>query len=224
MSVSVLDRPVYGMAQVDRLLGLPRGTAQRWIDGYTRTGRRYPPVVRDETTGDELVTWGEFVETRLLSLYRDKGVPMLRMRPAVERMREEFGVPYPLAHFRPLVGGRELLLEIQDRIGLERQLRLVVARSGQAVLTPPAEEFLETVEGPEDPEGVVEALRPLGRASPVVIDPLRQFGEPVVRSVPVDAIVEEFRAGDDPGVIAEGYELPLDHVLAAIRYALPRSA
>lgn len=34
--VALLYRDVYGMGQVDRLLGLSRGTAFRWIDGYER--------------------------------------------------------------------------------------------------------------------------------------------------------------------------------------------
>src|SRR5215472_15141943 len=104
--VDLLDRPLYGMSQVDRLLALPSGTAKRWIDGYQRRGRLYDPVIRLESTGDEIVTWGEFVETRFLAEYRTKGVPLLRMRPAILELRKEFG-PYPLAQARPLVDGRE---------------------------------------------------------------------------------------------------------------------
>lgn len=88
---SLLDRPVYTFPEVDRLLGLHSGTSRRWIDGYVREARQYPPIVREESTGSEVVTWGEFVETRLLSEYRNTGVPMLRMRPAVEILRREFG-------------------------------------------------------------------------------------------------------------------------------------
>ena len=61
MTVTHLERAVYGMGQVDRLLGLNSGTALRWIDGYHRAGRRYDPVIRDVASGDPLVTWGEFV-------------------------------------------------------------------------------------------------------------------------------------------------------------------
>lgn len=68
--IDLLARPLYGMTQVDRLLALRRGTARRWIDGYERLVRSYPPVVREESTGDEMVTWGEFVETRFLAEYR----------------------------------------------------------------------------------------------------------------------------------------------------------
>lgn len=59
--VSLLDGPVYGFGQVDRILGLTSGTARRWIDGYKRGGREFAPVVRPSGTGEESVTWGEFV-------------------------------------------------------------------------------------------------------------------------------------------------------------------
>lgn len=54
--VSLLDRPAYGLGQVDHILGLTSGTARRWIDGYRRGGRLYTPVVRVEHTGADTVT------------------------------------------------------------------------------------------------------------------------------------------------------------------------
>lgn len=68
--VDLLDRPPYGLAQVDRILGLRPGRAKRWIDGYRRSPKSYPP---------------------------DAGVPLVRMRPAVDALREELSTRYPLA-------------------------------------------------------------------------------------------------------------------------------
>ena len=193
-TVNLLDRPVYGMAQVDRLLALPGGTARRWIDGYERGGKQYPPVVRLDPTGDEIVTWGEFVETRLLSEYRSQGVPMVRMRPAVDRLRETYG-RYPLAHSRPFVSDRELVLSIQEDVGLDKELRLVLVRNGQLVLTDPAQNFFESAQF-NQVSAVVERLRPVKDVPHVFLDPLRQFGEPVVRSVRTEIIAEQMRAGE----------------------------
>ncbi len=67
VTLTYLERPVYGFPQVDDLLGLKGGTARRWIDGYERRGKGYPPIVRETRTDNELVTWGEFVETGLLA-------------------------------------------------------------------------------------------------------------------------------------------------------------
>jgi hypothetical protein len=146
--IDLLARAVYGMGQVDWILRLRPGTARRWIDGYARAGKAYPPIVRLESSGDDLVTWGEFIEARLLSEFRDSGVPIFRMRPAVERLRERFNRLYPLAHARPWLeeGGRELVMRVQEEVHLEKPLLLVVVRNDQLVLSSPADQFVQSVD------------------------------------------------------------------------------
>lgn len=220
--IDLLARPVYGMTQVDWILRLRPGTARRWIDGYERNRKKYPPVVRLELTGDEVVTWGEFTEARHLSEFRADGVSMVRMRPAVERLREIFNTQYPLAQARPWLEerGRELVLKVQEEIGLEKQLLLVVVRNDQLALSLPTRQFVDSVDfaGTD----IVQRMHPLPDLDQVWLDPLRQFGEPVVRSVPTSVIAEQVRAGDDAATIAELYELSEGEVWQAIRYELLR--
>lgn len=225
--IDLLSRPVYGLSQVDVLLSLRSGTARRWIDGYARAGRSYPPVVREVSTGDDAVTWGEFVETRLLAQYRDAGVPMIRMRPAIEVLRDQMQTRYPLASARTWldVDGRELVWKVQDQVGLERPLALVV-RTGQAVLdwSPPADAFRRSIEWTTDGNGAQPRLvHPDVDLDQVEIDPLRGFGEPVVRNVRTEIIVELFRAGESPEGISETYELERESVLQALRYEFRRA-
>ena len=227
--VNLLERPVYGFSQVDRILGLKSGTASRWIDGYQRAGKTYEPVVRTVRTGDDIVTWGEFVETRLLSEYRNAGVPMIRMRPAIDRLREELDTPYPLASARTwlAVDGRDLLRRVQDQVELDRKLALVIVRTGQQVIdwSREADEFRQSAEWDgEGPNAQVRSLRPEPGIREVVVNPVRSFGEPVVRGVRTDIIAELVRAGDPPDMIAELYELPRSTVDAAVRYELLRVA
>ena len=42
----LLDRAIYSYADVDRFVGVPAGTARRWLEGYEREGRFYDPVLR----------------------------------------------------------------------------------------------------------------------------------------------------------------------------------
>lgn len=226
--VDLLERPVYGLGQVDYILGLTPGTARRWIDGYRRGGRTYDPVVRAGTTGDDTVTWGEFVETRLLSEYRGAGVPLIRMRPAIERLREELDTPYPLASARAwlAVDGRELVRRVQEEVGLDRNLSLVVVRSGQAILdwSQQADDFRASAEWTgTGMDAQIRLLRPTADIREVVVDPLRSFGEPSVRGVRTDIIAELVRAGDPPDMIADLYELQRSTVDAAVRYELLRT-
>lgn len=220
--IDLLARAVYGMSQVDWMLRLRPGTARRWIDGYTRGGKDYPPIVRLESSGDELVTWGEFIEARLLSEFRDSGVPIVRMRPTVERLRERFNRLYPLAHSRPWLeeSGRELVMRVQEEVHLDKPLQLVVVRNDQLVLSLPADRFVRSVDFGD--AKFVRRMNPLPDLKQVWIDPLRQFGEPVVRSVPTAIIAEQVRAGDEASTIAELYELSDEQVWQAIRYELIR--
>jgi hypothetical protein len=138
--VSMLARPVYHYAEVDRLLRLSPGTAKRWIDGYERAGRVYEPVVRKERTGSPWVMWGEFVETRLLSEFRSS-VPMIKLRPVVEWLRERVDRDYPLAYARPFLApeGKELLVAAQAATGLDEELWMVVPSQQGVLLTPPVD-------------------------------------------------------------------------------------
>lgn len=219
MILDLLNRPTYGFAEVDRLLTLQSGTARRWIDGYDRAGVHYPPVVRPERSGDDAVTWGEFVETRLLAEFRERGVTILHLRPAVERLREEFG-DHPLARARPFleVSGRELVRRLQDEVGSLAIESLMVVRSGQTELSAVAARFTADVEYTSGDERVAAALVPARFGKVIRVDPLRQHGRPVVRGVPTEVVAEQFRAGSPTEVIATDFELDLAVVEQAIRY------
>lgn len=218
MADSLLDRAIYSYPDVDRLVGLHSGTAKRWLEGYERGGRFYDPVLRPEPTGSDAVTWGEMVEARLLAEFRSRNVPVLRLRPAIVQLRQEFG-RYPLAHSRPFldVDGRELVRVVQEEVGLERQLLLVVVRNGQLVLAESAERFSSAVEYVGD---VVGLLRPDPRTPDVVMDPRRSFGQPAVRNVRTESLAEDFRAGTRREDLADLYDLSPEQVDEAIRFEL----
>lgn len=211
VTVSLLDRRVYALADVDRLLALPVGTARRWIDGYDRGGVHYPPVVRVKRTRDEAVTWGEFVEARLLAEFRSRGASMQRLRPAVVQLRDEFG-RYPLAHASPFldVDGRELVRRVQDRVGISDQEMLVVVRSGQLIMSAPVKDFVEDVQ--YSPDADAAAVVPVRFGGLVTLDPLHQHGRPVVRAVPTEIAAEQFRAGESTEAIADLFELTMAQV------------
>lgn len=218
----LLDRRLYSFADVDDLARLPAGTARRWLEGYPRGRKNYPPLLRERPTGNELATWGEFVEADLVGRYRHKGVPVQHLRPVIQRLRDELQTPYPLALERPLVLQKRLIRAAQEREHLPRKLELVIEdlKTGQLILAPIVEEFIQSVDYEED---VATRLHPAGRDSPVQIDPLRAFGQPTVRAVRTDRLAEAFMAGDSLEGLAEIYELPEKHVEAAIRYETLRA-
>jgi hypothetical protein len=143
---TVLDREMYTEAGAARLLRVAPATLHYWLEGGTRRNKNYKPVIRDVATGSKSVTWAEFVEAGLLRQYRRQhNVPMGELRSFIDRLRDRMGLPYPLAHYRPYVGNRQLIFEAQSEAKLGPEFALVAEVSGQYVLTSPSQEFFERV-------------------------------------------------------------------------------
>jgi uncharacterized protein (DUF433 family) len=216
MAVTVLDRPLYSCAEAARLLQVPTQTLKRWLDGATREGVVYPPVIRIDPGDRDAVTWGEFVEAGLLREYRNKRFPLQKMRPFIAEARERFGVPYPLAHFKPMIDNQRLVYELQKETGLDPELYLVNSEDGQMLWAPPVNAFLERVEF--DPAGVISSLHPLGLKSPVAIDPAISFGVPQIRGVRTELVAESVAAGESEDEAARSWGLGAADVRAALSW------
>ena len=216
--MSILERPVYGVSEAAALLGLRTDRARAWLDGYARRGAEYAPVIRVEPTGDDTVTWGEFVELGYLREYRRKGVPLQRLRPVIDELRRQFATPYPLATAKPYVLGKELVLELQEKNDIPPAIAIVIRSGQQILLADDASRFFKKVEFDPPGDGDVRRMHPAGLASPVVIDPLVRFGRPAVLGVATERFWELFDAGESVEQIAGGYEMDDGLVRAAIAY------
>lgn len=215
----ILERPMYGIAEAAGFLGLRPDRARAWLDGYERQGVHYPPVIQEELTGNEIVTWGEFVELGYLREYRRKGVPLQRLRPVIGQLRREFGTPYPLATAKPYIFGKELVLKLQEENDIPRAIAIVIS-SGRtiALAADEAKRFLKKVEFDQPEHGDARRLRPARPASPVVIDPLARFGRPSVQGVATERLWELFDAGESLDEIADGYDMSPELARAAVAY------
>lgn len=221
MGVSVLEREMYTEAAAARLLRVAPSTLHWWLEGRPP---RYRPVIRPEPTGSRVVTWAEFIEAGLLRSYRrDHDVPLKQLRDFIDRLRDEFQVPYPLADRRPYVGsGRQLLIDLQGRSQLDPDFCLVAVANGQIVFTAPGEEFFERVEWSGDEP---TSWRPHDDpASPVRMNPLVRFGNPAIGGISTEAIVGELDGGASFEEVADDFGLDIGAVRWACSYELSQRA
>jgi uncharacterized protein (DUF433 family) len=221
VAVTILDREMYSETVAARLLRVAPSTLHWWLEGRPP---RYRPVIRPEPTGSRTVTWAEFVEAGLLRSYRrDLEVPLRELRDFIDRLRDGFQVPYPLADRRPYVGsGRKLMIDLQGRSQLNPEFCLVAMANGQTVLTAPGEEFFERVEWSGD-EPV--SWRPTeDSASPVRVNPLVRFGLPAVGGISTEAIAGELEGGASVEEVAEDFGLDVAAVRWALSYELAQQA
>jgi uncharacterized protein (DUF433 family) len=218
LTVTVLDREMFSEVEAARLLRVPQGTLHYWLEGGTRRGKQYRPIIREEPRGSRTVTWAEFVEAGLLRQYRrERNVPMAELRAVIDKLRAELNVPYPLAHEEPFVGaGRQLVREIQDDVGLDPDFFLVAIAREQLVLTSASAAFVERVRWNN---GIAAGWRPhADPESPVVIAPDQRFGKPMVHGISTEVLWEHDDAGEDIDEIADDYGLKPNDVRWALSY------
>ncbi len=223
MTTAVLEREMYTEARAARLLDVPPATLHYWLEGGEYGGKTYKPVIRVEPKGTRSVTWAEFVEAGLLREYRRRHkVPMWELRGFIDSLRRRLGVPYPLAHNKPFVSGRELVSRAQDEVGLDSDLALVAEVRNQYILSAAAADFYARVTWEND---VAARWRPddsLG--SPVVIDPDVRFGAPQINGISTEILWEQSQGGEAEQDLAATYGLTVQEVRWALAYEGPHAA
>jgi uncharacterized protein (DUF433 family) len=220
MSTTLLEREMYSEGEAARLLRVPPSTLHYWLEGEGGRSKSHAPVIRPERRGrGASVTWAEFVEAGLLREYRIKQVHMSTLRKFIELLREEFGVPYPLADQRPWIDkgkGRGLMWHAQVGSGLDAEHALVAVADDQFVLTAPSQSFLDRVDWDGNtPAGYRPHDDP---ASQVRCLPAVRFGRPSVAGISTEAIWEQRSAGLDEDEIADTYGIAEDDVFWALAY------
>jgi hypothetical protein len=115
--VSLLSMRLCSYREAARTLRVPASTLWWWLEGREDEG--YEPVLRTSPTGDNVMTWGEFVEAAYLREYRRRRVPLHRLRLFIEALRDELQLPHPLATQRPFIAAEHgLVLELEERVEL----------------------------------------------------------------------------------------------------------
>lgn len=218
--VTVLERELYTETAAARLLRVPSATLHYWLEGEGGRGGHHDPVIRTERKGRGApVTWAEFIEAGLLREYRQKRVPMAKIRQFIHTLRTDFDVPYPLADRRPWIDtgrGRGLVYEAQVSAGLEAKFALVAMANHQYVLTPASQSFLDRVDWNGDSPA---AYRPHDDpASPVRCQPDMRFGKPAIRGISTVVVREQHDAGLDDDEIASMFDMTEDDVFFALAY------
>lgn len=225
MATVKLDQPVYGVGQAARILGLSTPKVRNWLDGYTRSNRSYEPVVRETSTGSEVVTWGEFVELGYLREFRSAGVSLQRMRPVIAELRKMLGTTYPLAQSDLYVDHREVVLRLQDEFGVGTPALMIVRTGvGMLDLSVGARSFIHKIEFDPGTKAAV-SLYPAGKTSPVRVSPNVAFGMPAVSNVATERLFELWTAEEENTEwLAHVYGLEQATIEAAIAYEVMAQA
>ena len=218
-----LISPRYGFADADYLANVTRGTARRWLAGYAyhdTHGQRVvqPPITPGVLREEENVSFLDLVEIAAIGRLKEVGFSLRMIREIVRNCQEILAVPRPLTTLRFKTGGREIFVDRGDvllEVGRKKRMR-----AWNEVLEP----FLQELD--YDANQFLARWWPLGRSTPVVIDPEYGFGFPVVAKsgVRTEIILERFRAGDLNEQISADFNIEQVDVERALQFELQRAA
>jgi uncharacterized protein (DUF433 family)/transposase-like protein len=228
MSGDRFEVPLYSIAEASRYLDVPRTTLQQWVKGYDarpkgRTRKSGAPIVTSvEPESGLTLPFVGLAEAYVLSAFRQARVPLQRIRPALDRLQEEFGIAHALASKSLYTDGAEVIFDYAERRGDTPEARsardLVVVRNGQRVFKDVIESYLERIEFESD--GWVKLIQlPQYDKAQVIVDPHRSFGAPIFRkgAARVEDVINRFKAGDALDVLSADFGIPQQELLDVLR-------
>jgi uncharacterized protein (DUF433 family) len=229
--------PLYSVTEAGRFLGVSPSTFSTWAYGYVRRPPGRPEVIGAPivaafprtSPGIAVIPFVGLAEGLVLAGIRKAGVPLQRIRPALDRLRNELGLAHVLASRALYTDGAEVLYDFAESEGDTPEARsarqLVVVRKGQHVFTEVIEDYLERVEFAGDDYAQVIHL-PQYRSGEVVADPRRGFGQPtfVHGGARVEDVLGAFQAGWSLEALSAEYGVPLVELEDALRVASRRSS
>jgi uncharacterized protein (DUF433 family) len=211
-------QPILTLRETATYLGVPKSTLHNWA---RPSGRERPIITSLPTSGREAtVPFIGFAEAYVLSAFRKAGVPMQRIRPAVEILASTIGVDHALASEKLYTDGAEVLYDYASHRDDEDLLDLTVVRTGQHQFSELVRAYLKRITYGSD--GWATRVRlPIYEHAGVVVDTRRAFGVPLVvhGGARVEDLVDRFVAGDALADIADDFGVPEPEVEDVIRVA-----
>lgn len=122
-------RAIFTLRETAGYLDVPKSTIHAWARSSGSTASLITTFPRHGAQAT--VPFIGFAEAYVLSAFRRAGVPLQRIRPAVEVLSSTIGIEHALASARLYTDGAEVLYDYAADRDEEGLLELVVVRTGQ---------------------------------------------------------------------------------------------
>lgn len=211
--MNIYTTPLLTAREAARHLRMPESTLDAWIASSTE----HSPLIHavtPERRGWPRLPFIAIIEAFVLRSLRDLNVPLGEIRMAADVVRRELRDEYALASRRIATDGVALFVELADA-------SLLHVRGNQFTLREVVNDYLRFITWDEDGLPARLRLRQYPETASVIIDPRFGWGAPVLEAskVPVDAMLELWRAGEPMTVVAEEFELSPSIVEDVLRAA-----
>jgi excisionase family DNA binding protein len=217
--LSLVGIGLYTVAEAARLTGVSNQKIVRWLRGHTIGDREYARLWRSQVDlgANEALYLGflDLVQIRVASAFVKEGLSPQKVRKAIEQGSEIIHCDYPFASAWFRTDGKTVILHVLQQGEDDRLIDLF--QSGQYLMHRIIEPSLKGLEFEQD---FAARWWPLGRSRGIVIDPKRQFGQPIDDATGVPTVVLA-RASEAEGSIegaARRFMVPASSVRRAVAY------
>jgi uncharacterized protein (DUF433 family) len=193
---------------------------RRWLCGHSIGDKSYPALWKSQLEKFDVeqlcLSFLDLVQLRVAKAFIEAGLSPQKVRRAIEYGSQIVASDYPFASARFRTDGKTVVLHVLKIDGDEELIDLF--SHGQYLMQKVIEPSLKNLEF--DEADIAARWWPLGRAKGVVIDPQRQFGQPIddATGVPTSVLAEAAKAEGSPALAAKRFMVPLASVQRAVAF------
>ena len=228
-SLAYLGHGIYSVSEVSSLTGISASSISRWIKGYSHLKgdfrKIHPPVFNSdykEISGKFALSFLDLIEVLFVEAFVHRGVSLRTVRIAVTAAAKLYGFSHPFAKQSFMTDGKTILMQIAHDTD-DKELINMVSKQYEIndIVEPILRGDLEF--GDLD---IASRWWPMGRNNAVVLDPSRNFGQPVVDKVniPTATLFRTYNTVKSVQDVADWFEIDPEYVASAIQYENMRSA
>jgi hypothetical protein len=223
--LSLLGLGLYSPTEAEVLTGIPAGKIRRWLCGHSIGGKDYPALWHSQLEKFDIeqlyLSFLDLVQLRVADAFITQGLSPQKVRRAIELGSEIVASHYPFANARFRTDGKTLILHVLDK---DDEKLIDLFKNGQYLMQKVIEPSLKNLEF--DHDDVATRWWPLGRAKGIVIDPKRQFGQPIddATGVPTSVLAQAAVTEGSPAIAAKRFMVPVASVHRAVAFELRQAA
>jgi uncharacterized protein (DUF433 family) len=212
---------VYTVGQAARLASVTTRQIRHWMLGYRQVSKTsyvempsiWKPDLPQINSTLEL-TFQDLLEVKFIDTFRKFGVSWKSLRRAAQRATELYNTPHPFSTRRFKTDGRSVFAELGNATGDKKLIDL--GRSQYAFQQILAPYLYASLDFDND---VASRWWPLKRHT-IVIDPARQFGQPIVATegVPTATLFRAYKANGTFKKVSQWFEVDVKSVKDAVAF------
>src|SRR5437867_4244142 len=206
MTGNLLRTGIYTVSEASRLTAVSPQRIRRWLRGYefkVKHGHHRSPAVWNSQLEpiDRALALGflDLLEVRAIDGFISAGISWKTLRQVHDEARKWVGHSHPFCTNKFATDGQTVFMELREK---NHEVMLWDMRDVQRVFDKIIRPFLKNVEF--DGERVPKRWWPRGKSHKVALDPLRNFGHPIIfnEGISTKILSSSVRANDSVKEVA----------------------